>query len=82
MTERVGCKALDSSGQIFTPPYSGLYTPDLKRYTILPEFLIRVLDRLYLRVERYVQFHKPFKWLCWHYFLLCVKSSEEETDML
>lgn len=69
MVRDAGCEPLNSSGQAFFPPFSGIYTADLRRFTILPDFLIRPLDRLYLTVERFANHHWPLRLFCWHYFL-------------
>lgn len=69
MVASVGCEPRAECGQAFSPPYSGLYTADLRRYTFLPEWLIRPLDRLYLWMERWTNHRWPFRSLCWHYFL-------------
>jgi len=53
----------------FIPPFSGIYTADLRRFTILPHWLLRPLDRTYLGLEKWARrrwFLKPF---CYHYFL-------------
>ena len=73
MVRRCGCKPLERLGLTFCPPLSGIYTTDLRRLTVLPEFLIRPLDRLYLTVERFARRHIPFRWLCWHQFIRAVK---------
>ena len=69
MVRDSGCEPVASSGQSFLPPFSGIYTADLRRYTFLPDWLIRPLDRLYLRIERFTNRYAPFKYLCWHYML-------------
>jgi len=53
----------------FVPPFSGIYTADLRRFTILPHWMIRPLDRTYLALEKWARrrsFLKPF---CYHFFL-------------
>jgi hypothetical protein len=69
MTEAAGCSRVGDCGQAFLPPFSGIYTADLRRYTVLPEWLIRPLDRLYLALERSACHIWPLKYVCWHYFL-------------
>ena len=73
MVRKAGCEPVDSSGQAFCPPFSGIYTPDLRRFTILPACVIRPLDKLYLAVERFANHRWPFRLFCWHYFLRSVK---------
>jgi len=75
MVRRAGCEPVDSSGQALCPPFSGVYTLDLRRYTVLPACLIRPLDKLYLAVEQFANHRWPFRLFCWHYFLLSVKRS-------
>ena len=56
-------------GLEFMPPFSGIYTTDLQRFTVFPQWLIDHLDRAYLAVEtraRRVRLLQPF---CMHYFL-------------
>lgn len=61
-------------GLTVCPPFSGIYTTDIRRMSPLPRQVIRVLDRIYLMLEkglRKIPFIKPF---CWHFFLLARKS--------
>ncbi len=75
MVRKTGCRPIEDSGMHFCPPFSGIYTADLRRFTILPESLIRPLDRLYLAVERQARRHWPTRLLCHHYILRAVKQS-------
>jgi ubiquinone/menaquinone biosynthesis C-methylase UbiE len=64
----------NSIGLTICPPFSGLYTTDIRRVTFLSEPFIRIIDLLYLAVEirlRRVNFFKP---LCWHYFIKALKK--------
>ena len=65
-----------SLGLTFCPPFSGIYTTDIRRITFLPQFLIRPLDWLYLEVEQTMRRLGPFKAVCWHYFLKCRKRDD------
>lgn len=76
LLKRYGFQPKRSLGLTICPPFSGVYTTDLRRITILPQFLIRPLDYLYLLVEknlRRVPFLKP---LCWHYFIASTKKAK------
>ena len=68
-----GCRVGRSLGLELLPPFSGIYTSDLQRLTILPEPLIRLLDRWYLRLERRLRRYDLLKPLCFHYFLEATK---------
>lgn len=74
MTAAHGCHTVADSGQAFSPPWSGIYTADLRRYTILPSWIIKPLDRLYLAVERLASRTWPIRYLCWHYFIEARKA--------
>jgi|GEM_PF-1678048 len=63
-----------SLGLEFIPPFSGIYTSDLRRHTTLPEWLVSILDRLYLMLEIRMRRIKPFKAICLHYFLSARKQ--------
>lgn len=76
MVRSVGCDLVASCGQAFSPPYSGLYTADLRRYTIFPGWLIRLLDAAYLSVEKFTNHAWPFRLICWHYFLEARKRTD------
>lgn len=65
-----------SMGMTFCPPFSGIYTTDIRRITFLPERLIQPLDELYLRIERSFRRKRLFKPFCWHYFLKARKPGE------
>lgn len=74
LLEQNGFKQVKSLGLTILPPFSGIYTTDLRRITFLPEFLIKYLDKLYLIIEinlRRLSFLKP---VCWHYFVEAVKT--------
>lgn len=76
LARRSGFAPMDSLGLTFCPPLSGIYTTNIRRITILPEFLIRPLDRLYLSIEQTMRRLGPIKPLCWHYFLKCEKRDK------
>ena len=63
-----------SIGLTICPPFSGLYTTDIRRLTCLPHSLIRPLDRCYLSLETKLRRMPFFKPLCWHYFLEALKK--------
>lgn len=67
--EENGFQKTKSLGLTFLPPFSGIYTTDLRRITFLPEIIIKLLDNLYLMIE--ITFRRiPFlKSVCWHYFI-------------
>ena len=69
-----GCEPQASLGMTFIPPLSGIYSSDLRRFTILPESLIRPLDHVYLCIERFARRHWPLRSLCRHDFLRAVKQ--------
>ncbi|MFQ5462769.1 MAG: class I SAM-dependent methyltransferase [Phycisphaerae bacterium] len=71
----VGCEPEVHIGLTFSPPFSGLYTTDLRRITFLPEWAIRPLDRLYLMLEKVARRHAPLRWLCWHNFVRATKRA-------
>lgn len=64
-----------SLGLEFVPPFSGIYTTDLRRITILPDWVIRPLDRAYLAVEKWARRRWLLKPLCYHFFLEARKAS-------
>ena len=69
-----GFNKTKSLGLTILPPFSGIYTTDLRRITFLPEILIKPLDKLYLMIEinfRRLSFLKP---VCWHYFVEATKK--------
>ncbi|MBN2560298.1 MAG: class I SAM-dependent methyltransferase [Phycisphaerae bacterium] len=76
MVRRAGCRPDSSSGTHSCPPFTGFYTTDLRRFTILPAFMIRPLDRLYLAVERRACRSWPTRLFCWHYVLRAIKLAE------
>jgi SAM-dependent methyltransferase len=69
MVRNAGGMPTRDCGQAFSPPFSGLYTADLRRYTIFPDWLIRPLDAAYLWLEKVTNHLWPFRTICWHYFL-------------
>lgn len=69
LVREMGLEPLRSLGLTVCPPFSGIYTTDLRRLTILPEALIRPLDAFYLRLESSLRRLPLIKPLCWHYFL-------------
>src|SRR5882724_8345274 len=69
LVRATGLQPSRSLGLEFVPPFSGIYTTDLRRITILPDRIIRPLDRAYLALEKWARrrwFLKPF---CYHFFL-------------
>ena len=64
-----GFKKIKTLGLTILPPFSGIYTTNLQRLTFLPEFIIKPLDRIYLKVEIYLRRISIFKPVCWHYFV-------------
>ena len=68
------CQVGRSLGLELLPPFSGIYTSDLQRITFLPEPVIAVLDRWYLRFEKRFRRYNLLKPLCFHYFLEATKS--------
>ncbi len=64
-----GLKKINSLGLTFLPPFSGIYTTNLRRLTFLPEFIIKPLDKIYLKIEIYFRRISIFKPVCWHYFV-------------
>lgn len=64
-----------SMGLEFVPPFSGIYTTDLRRFTVLPPLLTRYLDRAYLRLERGARRKSLLKPFCLHYFLRAHKPA-------
>jgi SAM-dependent methyltransferase len=62
-----------SLGLTLLPPFSGIYTTDLRRLTFLPEFLIKLLDKLYLMIEIHFRRLSCLKPVCWHYFVEATK---------
>jgi 2-polyprenyl-3-methyl-5-hydroxy-6-metoxy-1,4-benzoquinol methylase len=68
-----------SLGLEFIPPFSGIYTTDLRRFTILPDRIIRPLDRMYLALERWGRRRWLLKPFCYHFFLEARKPQSEPT---
>jgi 2-polyprenyl-6-hydroxyphenyl methylase / 3-demethylubiquinone-9 3-methyltransferase len=75
LVRRAGLKPGRSLGLEFIPPFSGIYTTDLRRLTFLPERIIRPLDRAYLAIEKWVRRRWFLKWFCYHFFLEAVSES-------
>ncbi|MHC5111192.1 MAG: class I SAM-dependent methyltransferase [Planctomycetota bacterium] len=73
MVRDAGCHVEARLGLTFSPPFSGLYTTDLRRRTFLPDWLIGPLDRMYLATEKLARRHAPLRHLCWHNFVRAVK---------
>ncbi len=74
LLKQSGFTKTKSLGLTILPPFSGIYTTDLRRITFLPERLIKPLDKLYLMIEmnfRRLSFLKP---VCWHYFVEATKT--------
>lgn len=71
-----GFQPSGSLGMTFCPPFSGIYTTDIRRLTILPDHLIQPLDEFYLRIEQTFRRKRLFKPFCWHYFLKAKKPNE------
>lgn len=69
-----GFKRTKTLGLTILPPFSAIYTTDLRRITFLPEFIIRPLDKIYLFLEINLRKISIFKPLCWHYFVEAVKQ--------
>lgn len=63
-----------SLGLTISPPFSGVYTTDLRRITVFPPFLIRWLDSLYLLIEKTLRRVPLCKPLCWHYFIAATRN--------
>ena len=63
----------DSLGLELLPPFSGIYTSDLKRYTFFPEKVISLLDKLYLNLEIRLRRIRFLQSICLHYFLIAKK---------
>jgi len=68
-----------SLGLTISPPFSGLYTTDIRRITFLPDPIIKILDCLYLAIEMNLRRISLFKPLCWHYFLKTAKLDRTKT---
>jgi 2-polyprenyl-3-methyl-5-hydroxy-6-metoxy-1,4-benzoquinol methylase len=64
-----------SMGLTFCPPFSGIYTTDIRRMTFFPKVIIDLLDRLYLVIEINFRRLSVFKPFCWHYFVEAVKPA-------
>ncbi len=60
---------IKNMGLTICPPFSGIYTTDLRRITVLPEFAISVLDRIYLALEKKLRRLPLFIPICWHHFI-------------
>lgn len=73
-----GCRIGRSLGLELFPPFSGIYTSDLERLTVLPESVIAVLDRWYLRLERRLRRVDRLKPFCFHYFLEVTKDDDRD----
>jgi len=63
----------NSLGLTILPPFSGLYTTDIRRITFLPDRMVTFLDRLYLKIEITLRRIDVLKPLCWHYFISALK---------
>jgi SAM-dependent methyltransferase len=73
--QAAGLEARASMGLEFVPPFSGIYTTDLRRLTVLPASVSDRLDRVYLRMERWARRKSLLKPLCLHYFLRAHKPA-------
>ncbi|MGB0715565.1 MAG: class I SAM-dependent methyltransferase [Phycisphaerae bacterium] len=74
MLKAAGCQPEAHLGLTFCPPFSGLYTTDLRRITCLPRWMIGPLDKLYLALEKTARRYPPTRWFCWHNFVRAVKT--------
>ncbi len=68
------CRVGRSLGLELLPPFSGIYTSDLQRLTVLPERLIGVLDSWYLWLEKRLRRMDLLKPICFHYFLEATRN--------
>lgn len=66
---KAGFSIQRSMGLWVFPPISGIYTTDLRRITIFPNWLIEILDRLFLAIEIRLRRLGAFKPFCFHYFI-------------
>jgi ubiquinone/menaquinone biosynthesis C-methylase UbiE len=66
-----------SLGLYVLPPFSGIYTTDLRRITILPEWIVTPLDRIYLAIEQRLRRVRFFQAICFHYFVEAIKPTPE-----
>ncbi len=82
LVEGVGLIPARSLGLEVIPPFSGLYTSDLRRRTIFPSRIISTLDRLYLELEIRLRRVDPLKAICLHYFLEARKPNAEKHSVL
>lgn len=64
-----GFKKSKTLGLTILPPFSGIYTTNLQRLTFLPEFIIKPLDKVYLKIEIFFRRISIFKPIWWHYFV-------------
>jgi len=69
-----------SLGLEVIPPFSGLYTSDLRRHTIFPDPIISVLDNLYIALETRLRRIEPLKAICFHYFLQARKPFDKRAQ--
>jgi ubiquinone/menaquinone biosynthesis C-methylase UbiE len=74
LVRRAGLQPRRSLGLEFIPPFSGIYTTDLRRLTFLPERIIRPLDRAYLAIEKWARRRWFLKPICYHFFLEAVSA--------
>ena len=75
MVREAGLVPEKSLGHTLVPPFSGIYTSDLRRLTFLPRPVVAFLDRLYLAFEIRLRRLSPFKAICFHYVLEARKSA-------
>ncbi len=81
LVEDMDLVPMRSLGLEFIPPFSGLYTSDLRRRTFLPDGIISILDNIYLNIEARARRIDLFKALCLHYFLVAHKREVQSADI-
>lgn len=64
-----------SLGLYVLPPFSGIYTTDLRRITMLPEWVVMPLDRIYLAIEQRLRRIRLCQAICFHYFVEAIKPA-------
>ncbi len=66
---RNGFAIEETLGMTFIPPLSGIYTSDIRRFTIFPPSIISALDSLFLTIEKKARRDSALKQFCLHTFL-------------
>lgn len=72
LVRNAGLEPGRSLGLEFIPPFSGIYTTDLRRLTFLPDWVIGPLDQVYLAIEKWARRRWFLKAVCYHFFLEAV----------